>query len=358
MSKKNQIYYFATRKQEFLSRELGWKYYPRILLLNFQNILENRDSNCVVLIGNTKNEESFLDELKINIWVMLYADETYLPSKTYRILKKRNVVGIIRPYPLYESSKSVFVSHWNQCLLILKHWKYEYLKNNKSLAFKVLLITLIFNFRIVCVTLVHKLFRKPHLRMLLGYTNEFSKVVAKKFQIGESKSLLKITPKSFNKKNLKICYIGQEGKSWRKLAINALENARINNTFIATRRKFLGNEIDVEFTKKNQLEYVQTIYNSKFTLCPPGNYSAQTYRWIESLVLGSLPIYLPFTFPDCFNSNYFQKNKTSIPLTWRDLIKENLKYDSKSTSENLFKYKQVVLKCIQTLNFRISNLEV
>jgi hypothetical protein len=52
-------------------------------------------------------------------------------------------------------------------------------------------------------------------------------------------------------------------------------------------------------------EYSDLLSRCKFVLCPPGNFSNESFRYYEAIVLGSIPIVSSATIQDFTNFDYW-----------------------------------------------------
>lgn len=350
MSDSKKIAYVAARNMEFLDRELQWSFFKKN-----ENIRNNGDQidefqEKVILIGNTKNEEDFILNLNFQVWVMLYADETYKPLKTLNVLRNKKVKGILRPYPLIHTpffgtkEKIEF-----DIKRIIKSFIFQYMLRNPIITLKTFFVSILFNFRILILILLHLCFRKPSYGLMLGYTNDFCKEICRKFNVESGKSILNLQTKALNDRIYTISFLGQKGKIWRQLALKNLKNLQSDKVFIEVRRNFSGREATAQNTLKNLQEYIEKMENSVYTLCPPGNYSRFTFRWMESIVLGSCPLELEVVFPDFLNS-LKKVHASEESLTWSDKFEKIIGLKTEITLTKVDELRNLVIKENREIN--------
>jgi hypothetical protein len=121
-----------------------------------------------------------------------------------------------------------------------------------------------------------------------------------------------------------VTFSGQVGQVVRETAIRATE--RFPQASI-TRRKSYGasNVLGIE-VKKNGLEYLLTLRESKAILCPPGNISGESFRIFETVLMRRIPLAMNAVTSD---PNYVLPFKFSGPwqksYCWGSLISSLLK---------------------------------
>jgi len=73
--------------------------------------------------------------------------------------------------------------------------------------------------------------------------------------------------------------------------------------------------------------------NSKLALCPPGNYSNNTFRIAESLICGAAPVYNQgsITDPIC-TYLYLDEGILELPRRWKEKVAVAVKLDQSFVS--------------------------
>ena len=127
----------------------------------------------------------------------------------------------------------------------------------------------------------------PHSRFPQGYSNNFVfqlhelNIVNNQESVLESNSLAAV--RSGNDRTIFLNFIGQLTNRRRKKAIE------IASCYSGTFVKVMSNFGGVKYTDNL---YVESQLNSKFCLVPPGFFNNQNHRYLESLILGALPLIL------------------------------------------------------------------
>jgi hypothetical protein len=138
-----------------------------------------------------------------------------------------------------------------------------------------------------------------------------------------NESLFLIKENTFGKvlkdKESILCFVGQRGNIEREMAV--AQTLRIQNSQIIIRDKFGGSLGFNDSTSNTGNEYLKVMLNSRFSLCPPGNYSGFSFRLMESLICGTYPISKNYALTDPFFINpipVLQENY--VPNSWKKLI--------------------------------------
>ena len=127
------------------------------------------------------------------------------------------------------------------------------------------------------------------------------------------------------KKN-KIAFVGQSGKLSRRFAIKAMENISPKELIL---RENYGGAIGIYgATLDTGIENIQALRNAKLALCPPGNYSSNTFRIAESLIGGAVPMFNQgsITDPICGYS-YLSVGILGLPKHWKKKLEAAVKFD-------------------------------
>jgi len=153
----------------------------------------------------------------------------------------------------------------------------------------------------------------------MGYTNRFVKELKIKFPNLTSKSLVDQKFTEEDHKNKFISFVGQESNWNRNFSLKIL-------------KKFSGNsqiKITEGWSGINQdenTEYIDSLLESKYVWCPPGNISNLSFRYLESLLCGAVPLTTPSTLQDPHLWNSWVQFNSYKLFSWRNLLKfaENL----------------------------------
>lgn len=357
-----EIKYFSRQNVEFLDREMGWQFCPLDSIISQpERFPHNNNLQLVVLIGGNLEELEVLDRFPSkSVWIFLYADETFIPKLNKAVIEHQAVIGVIRSYP--DASIPLFVS-LRKCLrnfmaIIGKANIRNLYGLLKELPYGLMLII-----RKYWVSCLHSLHRKPSLHLFPGYTNLFCEGFKQTFgkEIGCSTSLIRFAVEErLARRKFRVGFVGQSGSAWRQYCLfQASEKYssdefafRLNNGFMGT---FGSNGATIDSSRK----YIEELFTFEYSLCPPGNYSYGSFRLLESLICGSVPILAL----DCsYDSTYaipFEISRKTISNTWAQTFTE---IDQISEVERQEILKAALINCstlIQDLNAVImSNLSV
>ena len=151
-----------------------------------------------------------------------------------------------------------------------------------------------------------------HSEFPLGYTKVFTRELEKLIYNLDEGSLVngKILTDSINNRSQSMTFIGAEGSWSRRLAVRKMKTLIPNSKF-----KSVDNIYNAE---KNllQTEYTESLKNSRFALCPPGNITNKTFRYLESILMGSLPILPPSTIQDNHHWSTWPEYTKPIYYSW------------------------------------------
>jgi hypothetical protein len=118
-----------------------------------------------------------------------------------------------------------------------------------------------------------------------------------------------------------ISFIGAAGSWNRRLALKKMRKIFQNSNFNLVANSWTD-EISSKRVKNQSLNhYVSALHESRFTLCPPGNLTNQTFRYLESLLMGSLPILPPATIQDNHLWNSWSEFTKPVYFSWTANLK-------------------------------------
>jgi len=299
-------------ESEFLSRELN------LNLIEINNEVEIKLINQEVFAIATcdpKEFEEILVKCKANsALIFFFGNETYdvpqimwlnrhaekikfayiynFPTKTSFYISFRCFIGAI-----YDGG----FKYWQGDRNILRNFK-----NGIELMQRTRKIKLAFN----------------HSDFPQGYSNRFVKeLISEKYFNGKD-SLIKDAPFLLKNDKKGISFTGQSGSWCRSLAISVLK--KYDKNFNPTYTQGWGGS-----NQGNDNTYVKSLAKSKFVLNPPGNLTNRTYRYLESLILNSLPVLPPATLQDPHLWGVWSEFQRPKRFSW----KNQLKY-SKKLKEN------------------------
>lgn len=290
----NQVCYLAQEYNHYLSRELNWIFVEQQELMNFSALQKKyENATWIFLLGNNLSELKYFNQFaRKKFWIYLYGDETFSPIRNFVILRNKYVKGVIRPYPLPKGRYWPTQLKWFRNSLRL-------LKTKKSIFFKA--ITLIVYGQVIVSRqffskMLHRLFNKRNINSIPGYTNLFAESFLRKFSHQLSNpSLTQIGRSNITETSESRCwplsFVGQTGNVSRESAIITAKSCQGSKNFkCVTREKFGGTRGSYNASNATADEYLEILFRSKFSLCPGGNYSTATFRFLESIILGAIPI--------------------------------------------------------------------
>jgi len=314
-SRKNsklEIHYFSDSKISFLSNEMGWMHNKKSELESLlRDPLLWQSRIKVVLIGNSLAEiKAIKDFPSSSLWILLYGDETWNPRLNRSLLKTNSLIGTIRPYPAATKSFRSLRKLYLASSRYLPR-KFSHRKLVRGLAFSCVVV-----FRQAYINILHRMKKRQNIDFLPGYTELFVDAIEAITGIRYSENSLLysdsiVTP---SKKQIQFSFVGQRGGTWREFALERLKQTILTKDFAYIERPSFGgtkgaNGASLETAR----EYVQTLLDSRFVISPPGNYSGSTFRWLESVICGAIPLQAlsnptdpdfrpPVTLPDWLNS--------------------------------------------------------
>ena len=356
-SLRREILYASKHRDIFVEYELGW----RRLEIN-DGIADkvwnlNREKDIVFFVGNENSELRFLEGLpNASVWIWLYGDETFRPGLNFNVIKNPAVIGVIRPYPFFRSK------FFNDYRMWLKYIITDTTLRNISIKsllnyIRYILSSWIRILRSHTIGFMHIFFEKENVNFFPGYTNLFAQTFISKFAPGkEAISLLE------NTSNLVIevqrlydfSFVGQTGSPNRLRAIRVLEkhNSSLRKC-IVLRDGFGGTEGSNGASLSTSNEYIDTLVNSRFSLCPSGNFAGASFRWFESLILGAIPIQSTRIPSDpCYES--FVEYSFSAREPWSKLFNLAEQVSEEERLETYRKLMELLRVAVQGLNDRIS----
>jgi hypothetical protein len=273
----------------------------------------------VIQIGPSEQETLDLKGFpKGSLIVQFHADETYLPRINYQIIRNPAVAMILRSYPIPKFKMlKLFKSQYFGFIDLLDNFS---LKNFFEFL-KLFGAGIVMVKRQVFIAILERIYSKISIPMPLGYNDLFAESYCKVNQINENLSLVDFALNRVTTKNKKfdIAFVGQSGQLTRRVAIQAMSQVSSKELIL---RKNYGGAIGIYgATLESGIESVQGLMNSKFALCPPGNYSNNTFRIAESLICGTAPMFNQgsITDPICTYS-YLDAGLLALPSRWKKKV--------------------------------------
>lgn len=328
-------------ESEFLKREFG------LLLteINKNNLVTIKNlETCFFATTNAVDLESIIREAKSkSLIIFILGNETYsvpifeflnsyedkiklafiynLPKRTSYLVTLRSLLAAIYDLglPFYKDGK-----------ILLRNFKngIDFMRRNRKL--KILY---------------------PHFDFPLGYTNMFVNELNTLELIKDEKSLFndEFLYKFVNNKIKTMSFIGANGSWARKLAIKIMIKLVTDNKVkvVQGSYKSLGT-----FNHSSTI-YVESLIESKFILCPPGNLTNKTFRYLEALLMGALPVLPPATIQDNHLWNTWMEYSDKVRYSWTSCIKQALEMTEVDRKQNMTKALALELEKITTVNTKI-----
>jgi hypothetical protein len=286
----------------------------------------------VIQIGPSEQEVLDLKGLpKASVVVQFHADETYLPKINYQIIRNPAVSMILRSYPVPEFKLSKIFSSQRAGLRDLSQ---NFTIRNFLEYLKLVFAGMAMVKRQVFIAVLERIYSKVSVPMPLGYNDLFAESYCAVNKVEKNSSLIEFAINGFPARNKKteISFVGQLGKLTRRFAIKAMEN--ISPKELIIRRNYGGAIGIYGATLESGIESVQALMNSKLALCPPGNYSNNTFRIAESLICGAMPMFNQgsITDPICSYS-YLSDGILGLPKNWKKKLEVAVGFDQENIDD-------------------------
>jgi len=255
---------------------------------------------------------------KGSLIVQFHADETYLPKINYQIIGNPAVAMILRSYPIPKFKlHKLFKSQYFGFIDLLDNFSIgSLIEFLKLFGAGIVMVK-----RQAFIAILERVYSKTSIPMPLGYNDLFAESFSKVNQVNESSSLVDFALKKAPAKNKKfdIAFVGQSGKLTRRVAIQAMSEVSSKELIL---RKNYGGALGIYgATLESGIESVQALMNSKFALCPPGNYSNNTFRITESLICGAAPMFNQGSITDPISTySYLDDVILELPNRWKKKV--------------------------------------
>jgi hypothetical protein len=244
---------------------------------------------AIVFIDSSVKSYDFLDQFPTrSVVVFFVSDETYSAWATIRLLLNPSTFKVFRDYPIGNFSK---LTHYPTLLIQAIREKIT-VKLPTEVFYRALFAGMAISVKQLLMTTFSILLRKKLDWLPLGYTRSFSEIYVESFNLGKDMSILEHSIAfNFNnvklKKKTKTFFSGQIGGFDRQAMISI---AKLNGLSVGPLYPQFGGPLNSSLKKKAENEYFRGLLESNFSICPPGNYSAESFRYLESLTLYSYPL--------------------------------------------------------------------
>ena len=310
-------------------------------------LLVSRGVVPVIQLDNDQDELEFLKSLPAKSVIgWCYSDEGLDTNFASSLSKLDSLLIILRPYHLNSFKVRNLVL---SCKYVISN-----LENVKTLKNGLKLTLWYFRGLAMCYReqKIRKIYKDAKLKYLnfpLGYTDVFcsSIVTSPNIQTDNlSGSLLDLTILHKNDVRNHLVFIGQIGQIVRSVAISAARSTR--SSTIITRFEYGAGSLLEKGVQEKGIEYLNTVLDSKFVLCPPGNISGNSFRIHETVLLGRLPIVLSHIASDPNFFTPFENKKLQYKgQSWKKRILETTQISDKE-------YKLKVAENLSTLRLQIN----
>ena len=273
----------------YVNREIGIHLYYGGNQASVQLSRIDDGEKAIVFIDSSVKSYDFLEQFPTRSVVVFYvSDETYSAWATIRLLLKPSTLKVFRDYPIGNFSK---LTHYPTLLIQAIREKIT-VKLPTKVFYRALFSGMAISVKQLLMTTFSILARKKLDWLPLGYTGSFSEIYAESFNLGKNVSILEhSTVVNFNnvklKKKTKTFFSGQIGGFDRQAIIN---KAKLSGLSVGPLYPQFGGPLNSTLKKRAESDYFLGLLESKFSICPPGNYSAESFRYLESLILYSYPL--------------------------------------------------------------------
>lgn len=357
ISHKKGIFYIASEKNIFVEQELGWVQMEEKDAVEFLNRVRPKKITLIYFLGNNKSELDFLNRIPpLSVWVWLYGDETFEPRLNFRVINKSSVIGVIRPYPILREKFLKNLALYFAYIFTETSIRVNSVKSAIQI-FKYSAASLIRIFRLELILILNKVFGKENINFIPGYTNLFAETLTLHFGSNvRPNSLLRfgVNTNSNAQRIYDFGFLGQYGSPNRMKAIRVLESfSGKSKTCILLRDNFGGTLGSYGVSTSTSHIYIRRISESRFSLCPSGNYSSATFRWLESVILGTIPIQ-SYRTPSDPSFRIIATYSLGTHEKWQTLLDRALGMSEEQRMNCLEKIISSVESAIITLNLQLS----
>ena len=287
---------FGNAECEYWAREFGAEVYPKTHeYIEAAKKLISNGIKPIIQVGSIEELDELLFFPKGSLSIHLYADETYSPILNRKLFGIESASIIIRSYPVNSFSlRSILKSQLSGLVDFFNNIN----PRNFILFIKMSFAGMIMAIRQRRISKLESLSSKTTILLPLGYTNLFCQSYIEymdknySVKISDNESLIKSRTENLiricsDSKKFDFGFVGQTGSLARQFAVNAI---RDYGNMLILREKFGGTLGGNEATIESGAEYVEVLMKSKYSICPPGNFSGNSFRIVESLICGSFPI--------------------------------------------------------------------
>jgi len=272
----------------YLNRELGIHLYYGGSQSESQLERIRECGSALIFMDSSVKDLGFLKNFPDKtVNVFLISDETYNSLLSTRLLLSKATKRLYRDYPIHPIRNILHLPK-----IVFNSFVKGY-KNGVSLRlyFRAFAAGLILSAKQVCMYFATILTRKSLGYLPLGYTGSYASKFEEIYELTSESSLIDFSINNCmtlqKGKSNSVFFSGQRGNFDRQLMLAEARELKLNLGPI--HQKFGGpDEPDSRQTAVNQ--YFYGLQSNCYSLCPPGNYSPETFRYIESLLLWAYPL--------------------------------------------------------------------
>jgi hypothetical protein len=289
-------------ENEYIRREFGLTLFSGIEEKEKQLNTAKNGKYALVFVDTSVNSLKILDDFpERSVIVFIVSDETYKLVFNLRILLNPRIAMTVRDYPIGKI--------WNILktprLYIRKIRRLKNIPNLVSLSGITIVSGLYLWFSQFAMSIFSKIFRKRIYSIPLGYDSGFAILYGECFDLDSNESLLDFAmntnPGNF-RKEIDLLFFGQKGKLDRQLLIKEAESIASDSQHQILIEK--NDNYNVGRSIDNQKKYFELLVKTRYSLCPPGNYSGETFRYYESLLTFAYPLQDEFIFSDPLSKSF------------------------------------------------------
>ena len=273
----------------YINRELGIRLYYGGNQGAIQLERVKTGKKVIIFVDSSVKNFDFLDLFPArSVIVFFVSDETYSAWLTIQLLIKPSTFKIFRDYPLGNFTK---IFSYPALLSRAIQEKFAYKVPIKHM-FRAFFAGLIIISKQFCMASLSFFMKKPLDWLPLGYTYGFTENYNRHFKVKGQVSVLQHSLKVLMNrgnapKKSSVFFSGQIGGFDRRVII---KKAQAFGLEVGPIFEKFGGPQDPVARKEAALNYFIGLLGSDFSICPPGNYSAETFRYVESLILHSYPL--------------------------------------------------------------------
>lgn len=278
--------------REFLRREVGVRLFSGEKEINHQLYRVESGLKALAFVDTSVIDLRALDCFpKRSVVLFILSDETYKFTLNIRALTNKKIFAIVRDYPIGRPSLVREIPR----VVLSKLRRVRYHSSLLQLFPRALVSAFYLSSVQVLIYCISRLTKRKVYEIPLGYDSGFCEQFAKFYRLKNMDSLLGYSlsaeQKIMREKNEPFFFLGQQGNFDRQLFLReakklGIEVDNINHSYAAGRKV------------ENQQRYFHGLRYAVNSLCPPGQYSGNTFRYMESLLMYSYPLCERFILSD------------------------------------------------------------